>query len=182
MTETSNRTVIHDTFVIERIFKAPPAKVFRAFSDPAEKWKWFGRPPEGWRPEVQTMDFRVGGKEISDGGPVGGPTILYEAVFHDIVPDERIITSYVMWVAPQDANQALWERYAATGDPGAREQLILQGRRISVSQATVEVLPVEGGTRLILTEQGAYFDGPEAATGRQQGFADMVDALGRSLE
>ncbi len=101
------------------------------------------------------MDFREGGRETSEGGPVGGPTIMYEAVFQDIVPDERIITSYVMYV---------------------------DGRRISVSLATAEFRAAGAGTHLVLTEQGAYFDGPEAATMRAQGTSEMLDVLGRSLE
>lgn len=149
----SDQTVTHHTFVIERTFKAPPAKVFRAFSDPAEKAKWF-KPPAGWRPEVRTMDFREGGHETSEGGPVGGPTILYASVFQDIVPGERIITSYVMHV---------------------------DGRRISVSQATVGFRPSGTGTHLVLTEQGVYFDGPEAAAGRAEGTSAMLDVLGESL-
>jgi len=32
-----NRTVVHDTFVIERKYPASPARVFTAFADPAAK-------------------------------------------------------------------------------------------------------------------------------------------------
>ena len=34
-------TVNHSTFVIERTYPASPQQVFRAFSDPGRKRRWF---------------------------------------------------------------------------------------------------------------------------------------------
>ena len=38
------------------------------------------------------------------------------------------------------------------------------------------------GTRLVLTEQGAYLDGFDDPSVRRQGMEELLDALGRSLE
>ena len=41
------------------------------------------------------MDFRVGGKEVNAGWPEAtGRCIIYNAVYQDIVPDQRIVYSY----------------------------------------------------------------------------------------
>ena len=91
----TKRSVTHATFVIERVYNPQPARVFAALSDPAEKTRWFNG-PEAWGPDEYSMDFREGGLEISRGGPQGGPVITYEARFQDIVPGERIVSTYVM--------------------------------------------------------------------------------------
>ena len=56
------QSVIHSTFVIERSYPAPRARVFAAFADPAKKRRWF---IEGGHHEVEhfKMNFQVGGKE-----------------------------------------------------------------------------------------------------------------------
>jgi uncharacterized protein YndB with AHSA1/START domain len=58
----TERTVVHNTFVIERSFAKPPERVFAAFADPAKKRRWFA---EGENHEVEEfmMEFRVGGTE-----------------------------------------------------------------------------------------------------------------------
>lgn len=43
-----------------------------------------------------TIDFRVGGREYYAGGPVGQPPIRMDAIYYDIIPNERIIWTYDM--------------------------------------------------------------------------------------
>jgi uncharacterized protein YndB with AHSA1/START domain len=149
----NERSVTHDTFVIERTYAASPARVFAAWANPAIKARWFAGPDE-WGPTEFELDFRIGGREISRGGPPGGPVHSYEARYYDIVPDQRIIYAY---------------------------DLHLDETRISVSLATVE-FELEGvGTRLIFTEQGAFLDGYDTSAPRKQGTGDLLDALGAEL-
>ena len=56
--------VTHSTFVIERIYKASPEKIFAALSDPIKKRRWFVEGP-GFEVLEFVIDFRVGGKERS---------------------------------------------------------------------------------------------------------------------
>ena len=149
----STRSVTHDTFVIERTYPASPARVFAAWADPAIKSRWFGGPDE-WGPSEFDLDFQIGGREISRGGPVGGPVHAYDARYYDIVPNERIVYAYDMHI---DAT------------------------RISVSVATVELKPAGAGTRLIFTEQGAYLDGHDTSAERKHGTGELLDALGAEL-
>ena len=39
---TTERSVTHSTFSIERKYTAKPERVFAAFADPAKKRRWFG--------------------------------------------------------------------------------------------------------------------------------------------
>ncbi|UGX85686.1 SRPBCC family protein [Phyllobacterium meliloti] len=149
----TNRSVKHDTFVIERSYAAAPARVFFALSDKTAKSKWFAGPDESaGRFE---MDFRIGGHEINRGGPKGGPVYTYDAVYQDIVPDQRIIYTYDMYI---------------------------DDKRISVSVATMELKPEGTGTKLVLTEQGAFLDGLDDPAMRRRGTEELLDALGASLK
>jgi uncharacterized protein YndB with AHSA1/START domain len=146
----TDRSVTHATFVVERTYPASPARVFQAWADPKAKALWFGG-PEG--SEDFELDFRVGGKEVNR-GDVDGATFLYEARYHDIVDDERIVYAYDMY---------------------------MDDTRISVSLGTVELSPADDGTRLVYTEKGAYLDGHDTPEQRQEGTEQLFDALGQSL-
>jgi len=54
--------------------------------------------------------------------------------------------------------------------------------RHSVSHATAEFEPEGNGTRLVYTEQGAFFDGHEAPGLREHGMGSLLDRLGESLK
>ena len=88
----SQRSVVHSTFVVERSYPATPAKVFSAFSTPDAKRRWFFDPHDPM-PSRHEMDFRVGGKEINAGCPSDGQMHFFNAVYQDIVPDQRIVYS-----------------------------------------------------------------------------------------
>jgi uncharacterized protein YndB with AHSA1/START domain len=150
----TERSVTHDTFVIERTYNVAPARVFAAWSDPVAKRRWFAGPQE-WQQGKHELDFRVGGREHTSGGPKGGPVHRYEAIYWDIVPNERIVSTYDMHM----------------------DQI-----RISVSLATVELKTAGSGTKLIYTEQGAYLDGYDDAGQREAGTRELLDALAKELK
>ena len=89
------RSVTHATIVVERTYDAAPARVFAAWADPAVKVRWFAG-PDDWEPGDYELDFQVGGRERIRGGPPGGPVHIYDAIYRDIVPDQRIILTYDM--------------------------------------------------------------------------------------
>ena len=72
------RSVVHNTFVLERVYDASPARVFAAFADPSVKARWFSGPSE-WQQEKPVHDFRPGGHERVSGGPKGGPVHRFDA-------------------------------------------------------------------------------------------------------
>jgi uncharacterized protein YndB with AHSA1/START domain len=146
-------SVVHATFTIERSYDASPARVFRAFADPAIKRRWLVE-GEGWGVEEYVADFRVGGREYSRFRFQGGPEIVNETVYQDIAPERRIIIAYWMTIG---------------------------GQRISVSLATMEFEPADAGTRLVFTEQGAYLDGHSTAEDREEGTRGLLECLDREL-
>ncbi len=150
-TEMTERRTEHATFVIERTYDAPPSRVFAAWASREAKAKWFGA-MEG--DEGYVLDFRVDGIEAFKGGPDGGPVFSYENRYHDIVPDRRIASSYVM---------------------------DMDGVRISVSLAVVELEPAGAGTKLTLTEHGVYLDGLDTVEQRREGVSAQIDKLGTTL-
>jgi uncharacterized protein YndB with AHSA1/START domain len=158
----TEKPVVHSTFAIERTYAAPPSRVFAAFADPARKRRWFvdGKSIVG---EEYSADFRVGGIERSrftfTGGPPGAPPagtkMGNDTVYLDIEPNRRIVFAYAMLV----------------GD-----------RRMSVSLATVELSPSgDGGTRLVFTEQAAFFDPSDGARLREAGWNELLTRLEGSL-
>ena len=151
---TTGRSITNETFVVERVYPVPPARVFAAFADPALKARWFGG-DEGWEKHASSLDFTVGGHERDDGRHIESDTVsAYHAVYWDIVPDARIVSTYDMH---------------------------LNGTRISVSLATTELIPEGDGTRLIYTENGSYLDGHDGAESRRQGTEWLLDNLGAFL-
>ena len=152
----SARTVEHGTFTIERTFDRPPARVFAAWADPKAKAVWFAGPAGEWKQQLRQMEFRVGGRERVKAEFTGGRVSEFDASYHDIVTNRRIVYSYSMQV---------------------------DEKRISVSLATIEFEPASGGaTRLILTEQGAYLDGGfDGNAGREQGTRGLIDNLEKYL-
>ncbi len=147
------RSVKHATFTIERSYDASPARVFKAHTDKVAKRRWFVE-GEGFTIESYEMDFRVGGKESSRFRFQGGPLMTFDAVHHDIVPNERIVTAYSM---------------------------TMDGNTISVSLATTELRAEGKGTRLVFTEQGAYVDGHDDVAGREEGSRGLLEALDKEL-
>ena len=94
----TDHCVNHVTFTIERRYPASPAKVFGAWADAAAKEIWLDDPDyksdEGTGYE---LDFRVGGHERFGGLTPEGTRYSYDALYYDIVPDQRIVYSYEMY-------------------------------------------------------------------------------------
>jgi uncharacterized protein YndB with AHSA1/START domain len=151
---TSESSVVHATFSLDRVYDATPSRVFAAFEDLPTKRRWMVE-GEGWEVDEYTMDFRVGGLESGRFRYRGGPEIRNDTVYQDIVRDRRVVFAYTMTVGE---------------------------KRISASLATVELIPLDQRTRLTYTEQGAFFDGAESPRAREEGCRELLESLAQELE
>ena len=150
----TQRSVSHTSFVIEREFTASAQRVFRAWSEPEAKRRWFACHDDMVNAGY-SIDFRPGGSEMNRVVTPDGTVHLFQAHFLDIVVDHRIIYAYDMHV----------------GD-----------KRISASLATVQLEPGGRGTRMIFTEQVAFLDGYQDRADRIRGTNDSLDQLELELQ
>ena len=149
------RSVTHSTFVIEKKYPVPVDKVFTAFSDPKKKRSWFANGDE-MDVESYHIEFREGGREHASFRSKGGDHVFTnETIYQDIVIGGRIVFAYTM---------------------------SMDKRRISSSQSTVELVPSKDGTRMIYTEQAAFFEGADGPKMREQGWRLLFDVLGQELK
>ena len=139
--------VLHSTFTLERSYDVAPARVFAAWADPDARARWFAGGDTR-----HDFDFRVGGREVATRD--GKPALRFESVYHDILPEQRIV-------------------YTST--------LFADGEPATVSLTTVQFEPDGDGTRLTLTEQGTFLDGKEHPDWREKGTSDQLDALAAEL-
>lgn len=158
----STSEIVHDTFVIERAYPVPPARVFAAFADDEVKKRWFLIDKAHASTEVYENDFRVGGKETlrfrfveqSPGGSVAGTLMGNDSIYMDIVANERVVYAYSMLVGDQ---------------------------RISTSLATIQLVAEGKGTKLVFTEQAVYYAGADALAHRKQGVNYMLGKIAEVL-
>src|SRR5687767_13191261 len=150
----SERSATHGTFTLERVYDTVPARVFKAWADPAIKARWFGGLAD-WQMLERSIDFRIGGTERLSGRKGSGVVSTFDAVYHDIVPDQRIIYCYDMR---------------------------LDGVHISASLATVTLAPEGAGTRLTFTEQAVFLDGYDDSGSRERGTRILLEQLGGELQ
>ncbi len=149
------RSVVHATFHLERTYDAPVARVWAAITDEAAKSKWFGGAPGQWDLLERQMEVRVGGRERVRGRWKGGVVTTFDATYHDVIANERLVYTYEMH---------------------------LDDTKISVSLATMQLKAKGGKTALMVTEQGAFLDGYNDAGSREHGTDQLLDALGASLK
>jgi len=105
------------------------------------------------------MEFRVGGREraryrFNEGTPFPGVVLASDGSYQDIVPNRRVVTASSM----------------SLGD-----------RRISAALVTVELLPADQGTDLILTHQAAFFEGADGPQMREGGWRHLLERLAQEL-
>lgn len=147
-------SVTHGMFCLERRYEAAPARVFAAFATEEGKQRWFSGANDAWDPVHREFDFRVGGKEALEGKWKVGRVTRFDATYYDIRDGERIVYVYEMTV---------------------------DGTKISTSLATIEFEADGTGTRLKITEQGAFLDGYDDAGSRETGTVALLERLRESL-
>lgn len=149
----TDRSAVHATFCIQRTYPAPPQRAFAAWATAEAKAQWFDG-PEGFECYERSLDFRPGGSERLWGKHPGGRVSDFQARYFDVIENQRIVYAYDMYS---------------------------DGQKLSVSLATIEFKADGQGTRLIMTEQGAFLDGYDDAGSREHGTNWLLYNLGAAL-
>lgn len=149
--------MVFNTFQLERQYPQSPAQVFAAFAQPEKKRKWYAE--SGQEQEEYAMEFKVGGSEFhryrfKEGHPIAGMVIENSAHFEDIVPERRIVQSATMR---------------------------LNGAPITVVLVTIEFREKDGGTEVICTHQGVFYEGSGGWEMRRQGWETLFNKLTKAL-
>ena len=151
----TDRSVTHATFVIERTYPAAsPARVFAAFADPAIKRRWFAGPDELGPDRARARLPRRRPRD-QPRRPARRPGLHLRRPIQDIVPNQRIISTY---------------------------EMLMDDTRISVSLADRGARASRRGHQLRYTEQGVYLDGHDTPAQREHGTRELLDALGAELQ
>lgn len=140
--------VHHSTFTLERRFPVPIQQVFEAWGNPEARKRWMAQGAD------HSQDFAVGGHETVRGFDREGNALTHKAVYVDIVPNQRILTTSTLHNEDQLS---------------------------TVSATSVEFHAEEPGTLVVVTEHGIYLPGQEQPEWREQGTAQQLDTLAAEL-
>lgn len=114
-----------NTVKLHRVFKTTPAKVYKAFLDPAAMCKWL--PPHGFTGTVDHVDARVGGTyKMSFTNFATGSSHSFGGKYLELVENEKIVNT---------------DRFDDPNMPGEMK-------------TTVEIKPVMVGTEVNITQEG----------------------------
>lgn len=157
-----NNQVTNSSFTIERILPSTKERAFAAWANADSKRRWFAC-HDDWKTVEFSLDFQVGGKETNLVLTPSGSRHVFDATYYDIIPNERIVYAFGMYV---------------------------DNIRISVSLVTVLFESViVGRTRMVFTEQIVLLQKPtskgfsteEEVRGRVEGTNAGFDRLEKEL-
>lgn len=152
----TSREFFHGSFTIRRRWATSPARVFAAWANPEVKAQWFTGPVEGWTLIRRSMDFRVGGAEVLEGRfEKSGLETLYEARFHLIEPDRRLVYDY---------------------------DLHHSGTFHSITLSSLTLAPDGDMTAVSYTEQIVFLDGVDGTESRRHGTSIQFDMVEKTLQ
>ena len=152
---TTEPNVLHSTIIVERSYDAPPARVFSAWSNADERLK-SDVPGEGCETTDHVQEFR---SRRTRGQPLR--------------PRRR---------------SALFERRTLSGYRSERAIACTAGTihdgdlRMSATMSTIELTAADGGTRVRVTDQSAYFNGLDNPADREMGWNAIIENLQTYLD
>ena len=137
------------SLTIKRRLNAPPAKVFAAWTDPAQLVRWFG-PADTIKDSVKAeLDVRVGGTfRASFTGCMDGNSEYHEVggVYREVVPNQKLVFTWAWHTMPE------------------RESLV-----------TITIKP-DGDGSILTLHHSQFFDEP-ARDGHERGWGGSLDKL-----
>lgn len=152
------------TVVITRLFNAPVAAVWRAWTEPEQFMRWWG--PKAYTSPDARIDLRVGGRIVNVMRSPEGQEFWGTGVYREIVPMERLV--FTDSFADPEGNPVP-AAYYGFPDEFPLEMLVT---------VALEGLP-DGRTRLTLTHAG--LPAGEHFEGTRQGWSESLDKLAAAV-
>jgi uncharacterized protein YndB with AHSA1/START domain len=94
------QAAVKPSLTLKRRFKAPPAKVFAAFTDPEKVKRWIG-PGEMTGVIAETVARAGGGYRWVMQSPAG-QRLEVGGIFREVVPNEKLVFTWAWKVEPPD--------------------------------------------------------------------------------
>lgn len=146
--DTRPEIILH----LNRTFKAPREKVYRAWTTPEELKRWFA-PSDEFSIPIAELDVRVGGKYRIGMKPPEGDTFCVGGIYREVQPPEKLVFTWS------------WEGAAAV----AGEMLV-----------TVEFRDRGNSTEIALTHE--LFPDEKAREEHSRGWSGCLSRLAKVLE
>ena len=89
---------VKPSLTLKRRLKAPPAKVYGAWTEPDKLTKWFG--PAGAETLEAETDARVGGRFHVLMRTADGELHGVSGIYREVVPDERLVFTWAWRTTP----------------------------------------------------------------------------------
>lgn len=146
--------------IVTRVFKAPRALVWQAWTDATMFQRWYG--PKDFTAQVARMDVRVGGSFLWGMRHPRGMEYWTTGIFREVEPTQRLV--YTDSPADAQGNRVAPSHYGMPGDT------------LVESLVTVVFEDADGGTRLTLRQSGL-----PAAAGAEGGWNQAFDKLAAAI-
>ena len=149
------KTYGEGTVAITRVFDAPRALVWRAWTEPKMLGQWFG--PRGFTSSVPQWELRIGGAlRIVMHGPDGNDYPM-KGVFREVAPPERLVFSNI--AIDNDGNHLLEGETTITfSEQGGKTTMVLKSHAVGL-------VPIA----------------PQMLTGMEAGWTQSIDKMGELL-
>ena len=142
--------------IITRIFDAPPERVWKAWTDPAEAKKWWG--PKDFTAPTVKIDFRVGGKYLNCMRGVAAPgepvrDFWSTGTYKEIEPMKKIVLTDSF--ADEHGNVVSAEHYGMKGLPMELQVTVtFEETRDGNTKMTLRHVGLSEGTIQEMTDTG----------------------------
>jgi len=142
----------HATVILERVYEAPPERVFSEFANPQARARWSA--PSNDALAYDEADFREGGHDVFRCGPPNDLRFRGVTTYHTITPNRCVVFT---------------------------ETLSDGSARLAIALNTLDFEPTAQGTNLKVTVQLVSFVGPGMVEGYESGNRGALDSLARHL-
>ena len=133
---------ITETLNVERLFSAPPSRVFRAWTNEREILAWFGGPSLIGHSAM--IDLRTGGRWQVVFAPPEDRAFRIEGEYLEIVPDRLLVFTFRV-VEPDDTGK---DRVSATSRVTARFEAETEYTRLHLRHEDIGSVPSKSGISL----------------------------------